>query len=288
MLALRGLCEQHDVPVTWAFVGHLFLGSCSRRDGRAHPEIPLPRPDWFDLDPCTSYEEDPSWYAPDLVEAICRSRPGHEFGSHSFSHVDFSRCSAEVARAELLACLDAMGRCNLRPKSFVFPYDRVGHLNLLREHGFLAIRGPKPSPFANALEVAAARLLPLRVTRLLLWQKTGRHPSAVQTSVQGGLVNIPASLLFESRLGWSAQDLLAASLRGLNSAIKAGRIFHVWTHDYSFAAPDLARAFDILLSHVRSERKRGHLETVTLRHLAEASPDRIVSQPAHDWPSDER
>ncbi len=41
---LLAMLEKHNLPVTWATVGHLLLHECRRGDdGRAHPEMPRPR-----------------------------------------------------------------------------------------------------------------------------------------------------------------------------------------------------------------------------------------------------
>ncbi|MCG8550846.1 MAG: polysaccharide deacetylase, partial [Desulfobacterales bacterium] len=78
------LCEEYDIPITWATVGHLFLDRCTRENGRAHPEICRLRQfenaywqfdggDWFENDPCTDYRQDPEWYCPDLIAQIVSS-----------------------------------------------------------------------------------------------------------------------------------------------------------------------------------------------------------------------
>src|SRR5262245_48734560 len=96
------ILEDHAFPITWATVGHLFLESCPRASGGfAHPEMPRPphnqlwTGDWYMHDPCTNYKQDPFWYAPDLIQSILESPVGHEVGTHSFSHANFTPACAD-------------------------------------------------------------------------------------------------------------------------------------------------------------------------------------------------
>ena len=142
----------YDIPITWATVGHLFLASCTRgASGLPHREIPrcghfdkhwqFTSGDWFQHDPCSDVHKDPAWYAPDLIEAILSSRTHHEMASHSFSHVGFGEyCPEEVAAAEIHASLEAMKLFGLRPKTFVFPGNESGKLNLFAGTGLEVLR----------------------------------------------------------------------------------------------------------------------------------------------------
>src|SRR5204863_2212757 len=114
---LLALFDRHEIAVSWAVVGHLFLERCARANGAAHPEVGrLPyftnefwryqEGDWFDADPGSDYRRDPAWYAPDLIEAILKARMKHEIACHSFSHIAFSDgvCPPAVADSELRRC----------------------------------------------------------------------------------------------------------------------------------------------------------------------------------------
>src|SRR5438132_11386216 len=94
---LLRILEDCAFPITWATIGHLFLESCTKASGGlAHSDMPRPSHnqvwagDWYVHDPCTGYKTDPLWYAPDLIQSILDSRVGHELGTHSSSHIDFS------------------------------------------------------------------------------------------------------------------------------------------------------------------------------------------------------
>jgi peptidoglycan/xylan/chitin deacetylase (PgdA/CDA1 family) len=147
------LCEKYDIPVTWATVGHLFLESCNKNDGIAHPEIKrnyyfendywaYNKGDWFDDDPCGNYKENPEWYCPDLINSILNSSVKHEIGCHTFSHIDCRDevCNSEVFNSEIDKCKDLAERNNLELKSFVHPGHTIGNLDNLFKSGFKSFR----------------------------------------------------------------------------------------------------------------------------------------------------
>ncbi len=86
------LCEEYDIPATWAVVGHLMLESC---DGR-HEEHPAPD-GWFDRERGEWTDREDLRFAPDLVDALLASPVDHEFASHSFSHVLFGDAATDHA-----------------------------------------------------------------------------------------------------------------------------------------------------------------------------------------------
>jgi len=148
---LLRIFEDCDFPITWATVGHLFLERCERASsGLAHPDMPRPprnqlwTGDWYIHDPCTDYKQDPFWYAPDVIQGIVESPVGHEIGTHSFSHIDFSPpCSdAALVRREIEESAMAMQRFGVRPRSLVCPFNKMGHtyLDLLSELSITAVR----------------------------------------------------------------------------------------------------------------------------------------------------
>jgi len=73
------------------------------------------------------------------VEWIRKAHVGHEIASHSFVHIYYGdpEYGNSVARAELAVPVAAAPK-DITLKSFVFPRDQVGHLDVLREHGIRA------------------------------------------------------------------------------------------------------------------------------------------------------
>jgi peptidoglycan/xylan/chitin deacetylase (PgdA/CDA1 family) len=193
---LLALLDRYEIPATWATVGHLMLEGCTRHDGAVHAEV-MPRPDyswfpkdWYVHDPCTSAIQSPGWYAPDILEWIRGTRVRHEIASHSFAHIYYGdpECNAAAARVDLTAAVAAASQCDVSLRSFVFPRNQVGHLDVLREQGIRAYRGADPTPFRKSKGK-------LYKTLSFLDQLFGLPPKAVRAEeVMPGLWNIPGNL----------------------------------------------------------------------------------------------
>ena len=207
------LCEQYNVPITWATVGHLFLKECKRENGKAHPNIKrIPyfenrylkytTGDWFEHDPCTNWQQDPEWYAPDLIKMILNSKVNHEIGCHTFSHIDTSDelCPSEVFLSELEACKNAASQFGLELKSFVHPGHTIGHLKELKESGFTSFQ----TDFGNFLGFPV------------------KHPN--------GLWELKRTYEFIYRSGWSIDYHIYRYKKIIDRAIKSNTVCNFWFH----------------------------------------------------------
>jgi peptidoglycan/xylan/chitin deacetylase (PgdA/CDA1 family) len=147
------LCDEYEIPVTWATVGHLFLKSCKKSGSLAHPQIPRTShyesefwkfngSDWFEYDPCSDYNNAPEWYAPDLIEKIINAKVKHEIGCHTFSHVDCRDdvCTPELFNAEINECKKGAAGSGIELKSFVHPGHTIGNLDTLASLGFTSFQ----------------------------------------------------------------------------------------------------------------------------------------------------
>jgi hypothetical protein len=150
------LSDRHNIPITWATVGHLFLESCTREDGPAHPGLPrlsnfenefwrFSSSDWFENDPACWWEQAKGWYAPDLVRAILGRITKHEIACHTFSHIDCRRgvCPPEVLQSEIEECRRAAAPYGVELTSFVHPAHMIGNLETLRACGFTSYRADR-------------------------------------------------------------------------------------------------------------------------------------------------
>ena len=267
------LFDRYDVPATWAVVGHLFLEEC---DGR-HASHPL-GPEWFDRDPGGSLEDYGLWYGRDLVETVAAADADHEIASHSFSHVEFGRSATgrETAVAEVTASLRAADRLGVSLDSFVFPWNRVGHRDVLAEYGFECYRGDKPAPSYHD-----SRFRP--VAKLLDWYLGGESPPVVTPAVdEYGLVDVPASMYLFSFEGrprallepvWS-DPVVTVARRGVDRVSDGDGVFHVWLHPHNLLQPDGRERLAAILSYVDERRAEGDVTVRTMREVAADYRDR--------------
>jgi peptidoglycan/xylan/chitin deacetylase (PgdA/CDA1 family) len=274
---LLALFSRYDVRVTWATVGHLFLESCEARAGVKHPEMPRPRHswfgrDWYEFDPCKSQREEPLWYGRDMVLKILAAEPRHDVGSHSFSHVIFgdAGCTREVAEAEVRRCVELAGEFGLKLESFVFPRNRHGYLDVLREHGFSVTRGESPFWFAKF------RSRTLRRAGHVLDDLLAFTPDCGLPSWSpSGLWVAPVSMFLQSMDG--ARRLIPAgsrvrkALKGIERAVRERTLFHLSFHpteNLCFRTDEMFRALEEIVAHAARRRDEGVLEVMTMADIA--------------------
>jgi hypothetical protein len=240
------LLHEYSIPITWATVGHLFLDSCTRSaSGLAHGSMPRPQVhagwtgDWYRHDPCSNIQEDPLWYAPDLIQRIKECRTPQEIGTHSFSHINFSsRCSTgELVKREMEACADAMRPFGLRATSLVFPRNiaEYSYLPLLAEAGITAVRHRD------------------KTIRLSYPERT---PSGVYRFYES--MNLRTAKYY---------DYLDKAKLFIDKAIQRRATYSLWFHP-SDEIDVFNSQFRRILQYIDSRRRGGRLWVATMRELA--------------------
>jgi hypothetical protein len=268
---------EFQISATWCVVGHLFLNRCDIQDGRKHSEIIPPehswcRDGWFAHDPCGSEESDPIFYGRSLVQKILACSVPQEIGSHSFSHVIFGDpgCSRQTAESEVAACVRLAREMGIELRSFVFPRDRVGYLDVLRDYGFTCYRGPEPHWYERDD-------WPPIIKRLShLWDVLTAAPPPVVLPEQSdaGIWNVPGSMIYFPMHG--VRRFIPISLRvkraikGLDAAARQKRIFHLWFHPTNLAdqTETMFTGLRMILEHARSLRARDELTILPMGSLA--------------------
>ena len=246
------LFEQYEIPITWATVGHLFLSQCEREEGKAHPELSrlkhfssrwsYTEGDWFDHDPCTSYDLDPAWYAPDLIRMILNSKVSHEIGCHTFSHIDCSdlHCPPEVLDDELRICIKLAQAEGIRLRSMVFPGGKNGNYPVLKARGFTSYR--------------------YNDRRWDLFYPEKDHD---------GLWRLPSSTsIGADGFKWSLSYRMKQFRKYIDAAIRKRSVFHLWFHP-SLDDFSLNSVFPSVLDYASQKRKKGDLWIATMSDLSD-------------------
>ncbi len=234
---LLALFAEFGISATWCTLGHLFLDCCGHDNDGKHPEIVRPRHawcegDWFEHDPGGTEETAPLFLGRSLLEKIRACPVSQEIGSHSFSHVIFgdAGCSRETARSEIAECVRLAQEQGIELRSFAFPRNQVGHLDVLKEYGFTCFRGPEPVWYEK-------RRYPELVKRLArLWEllSIATPPTLLPVESAKGLWNIPGSMIYFPMHGF--RRLLPLSWRVKRCAQRTGRRRPGQTH-LSFMVP---------------------------------------------------
>ncbi len=206
-LAILELADMYGIPITWAVCGK-------------------------------SAEDDLKSYS-----AILGAATRHEIGVHTYSHLDATASSRGDFKSDIERCIGALGLDS--PRTFVFPWNREAHLDVLRELGFTAYRGKR------------------RAVGAPLWKE--------------GLWNVrPVYYLDQKSLG--AESLIKAYI---DLCLRNGAVFHLWSHPWSLVidgeTDTMAKTLDSVFSYLAKLRKENKIILTTLAELA-ASLD-LAQQP---------
>jgi hypothetical protein len=231
------LCDQYNIPITWATVGHIFLDRCNIVNGIRHGNLQrIPyfenkfwkynKGDWFDQDPCTDIDTNPEFYGRDLVLDIMGRRTKHEIGCHTFSHIDCSDgiCPDKVFAAEISECIRLADEMGIKLKSFVHPGHQIGHLEMLSEMGFESYRTNEADILGNP----------------------HKHKS--------GLWELRNTAEIKYRQNWSEAFNLCKFRMIIDKAMKKRKVCVLWFHP-SFDNQSLQKIFKPVLAYLSEKRK---------------------------------
>jgi peptidoglycan/xylan/chitin deacetylase (PgdA/CDA1 family) len=269
---LLDLFTEFNIPATWCVLGHLLLDRCRAKDAYKHPEIIPPTHSWlsrgwFDDDPDADEQSAPVFLGRSLVEKIKACPVRQEIGCHSFSHVIFGDrgCSRQTADSEVAECVRLAREMGIEMRSFAFPRNSVGHLDVLTRHGFAFYRGAEPHWYER-------RRLPEKIKRLAhLWDVlTAAAPPVSLPEQTGGMWNIAGSMIYFPSHGLRRYvpvgRRVKRAFKGLDRAARQKRIFHLWFHPTNLA-DDTERMFEglrAILERASLERDRGELDILPM------------------------
>jgi hypothetical protein len=243
---LLGLFEEFEVAASWATVGFLFASS---REELVRSTPPL-KPEYVDRrlspfqEPLGANEtEDPLHYAASLVRRIQRT-PRQEIATHTFSHYycDEPGQTKETFRADLVAARHAAETYGVKLRSIVFPRNQhnAAYDDVLLEQGISAYRGNPRSKRWSFTGAEEGRRLWKRAARMAETYLGDGDDSTVgwdDVPQPSGLSDVRATTLlrpYRPALRQLETLRLAKIRRGLQSAARAGRIFHLWWHPHNF------------------------------------------------------
>lgn len=270
---LLALLDEFEISASWCTVGHLFLDAC---DGK-HADLERPthtwlREDWYHADPGGREDDASIFLGHRLIEKILACPTKQELGLHSFSHVIWGDpgCSRAVAESELEACLRAAAWTGERPVSFVFPRNKVGHLDVLAQHGIRVFRGPGPRWYERDENPGAMG----RLAHLAEVALGTPGPTVVPQTTPEGLVNLPGSMIYLPAHGIRGLIPVARRVRrsiaGLEDAARRQRVFHLWFHPTNLADryEAMMGGLRAIFGKVRGLREAGRLDVRTMGSFA--------------------
>jgi hypothetical protein len=254
------ILEEHQVPATWAIVGHLAIDPSNKCIQQGNllwgHESRLTKPHVFDV--CAhTYDNSLLYLEKDIFEKILLSGAGHEIGYHSFSHAIFSRISKKAADLEMRAGVEVANQLKISFKSFIFPQNEIGHIDLLKRYGFLIYRGETLRYCENRAhmlnkfngmidEIVAPPLMPE-------WKD--------------GIWELPSSMQFcDPKYPFT---LFPRAKLGLWRAMRSNMVFHIWMHPWDLLRYGaLSQDFERFIVYVSKKRNEGKIEVMTMQDFA--------------------
>jgi len=177
-----------------------------------------------------------------ILNLIVRSSVEHEIASHSYYHSDFTKLSRNKADNELRLLSEGMRDHRITPKTFIFPRNKVNHLDLLEKYGYKCYRDYGTS-----------------------------HPYFMQDGMyikkHGRLFDVHPSLYFGSCAHRRNVKLIQKTL---DICIEKRLPFHLWFHlwdlglDSKSIINKIKNVFFPLFSYAKSKAKRGSLSIETM------------------------
>ena len=144
-------------------------------------------------------------------------------------------------------------------ESFVFPYNKIGHLDVLKEKGFKIYRGQDLGAIID--QSFPIGMIGGAINKIML--------PPVQPKWMDGIWEIPSSMFFGDRqFPFSLLPRAKRAKMGINRTIREAKIFHVYLHPDDLFRASLAHELDKLLAYVWKKREVGHLAVSTMGELA--------------------
>ncbi len=268
---LIDLFEEYNIAGTWAVVGHLFFDHCE------YCEI-CPPMDWKGK--YSSFDEvygtnNPLWYGSDIIETLLTQAPRQEIAFHGFSHkiFDENQMNSLDARNEIQEWLRVANRKGVIPSAVVFPRNVAGHLDLLREAGFICYRSEPQRSYLVRNKVfgryvkAIDQILGLSKIPLFDLPYPEDH----------GMINLCASQYFfdlNHRFELLLDSLNLHNLRfrrvirGIKRAGVEKKSIHLWAHPCDFQTKKDFEKLRHLFSYVSNEVNSGKMRSVGMTELA--------------------
>lgn len=214
---LLELFDDHGIAATWAVVGKLL------EDG-----------------------SDPVFSNPGLIECVQDSKVDHEIGLHTYAHQPFDDLTEAEAHEDISAGQQILSEYGITPKSFVFPQNRIAHLEVLVNSGIQIYRDELKNGWLPSL---------------LRWP----IPPAVSPSESlKGLVAFPGSL-FIADTTYPGRLTRWRAAAGLQQAITTGQIVHFWLHPHNVITnPTVLDRLADIFKRITAHRGAGDIEVTTM------------------------
>jgi len=168
---------------------------------------------------------------------VATSSAGHEMAWHGATHLPLSsKTSTEAVEIEIELASRLFHELDYTPRTIIFPRNQIGHLDLLRTHGFESYRAQLSNGFTKKLSGLA--------NEWNIWDRGGMErvisKNSWQISPAGNFLNWPSGV--RALVPPSVTVMRWKSL--LRYAVENGGYVHMWLHPHNLiTSPAMKVAF---------------------------------------------
>ncbi len=237
------LLDRHEVPATFAVVG-LFVEPKDALASLPHSDLAEQLPYTRAAMQALAAGEFDGWCGNWLRAMLGEA---HEWASHGVTHTPYDQMTADDVRLEHALVSPVAGQ------TFIFPRNRIGHLDVLAELGVTGYR------------LAACRG---RIARLMGEFQMRTPSEADPLQLPHAPVAIPAGHFVNWKSGGRKLVPVAVSRKRaaamLDHAVKTGGVVHYWTHPENVAtAPDTLSVLSAIVQEAAIRARRGEIRILT-------------------------
>jgi len=181
-----------------------------------------------------------------IIDLLLRSPIEHDIGAHGYYHNPFTMLSKPEAENELRMISMGMKKFNTKPTSFVFPKNKIAHLNLLEKYGYTCFRG-----------------------------YGGFKDDGMYVKKHGSLYDIHPGFY----LGYSVDSAFLNKI--INISVRYKLPFHVWLHAWNFGQTKVSvnrmitKVLFPFLKYAKKKQRNGVLAFETMRSITEISRSKM-------------
>jgi len=200
------------------------------------------------------------WLEPKIFEEISKNT-NIEIASHGFSHYicDDQANTLEIEN-EFRNSLKVSNIKNITLKTFVFPENKIGNLNILKKFNYAGYRNVKKSKYKNSK---------IKRFKNLLDEFNIFEIIQEQNSVDKyGLTSIPSGFFFNSKFG--LRNLVPGFItfekwkRLINYSIENNKTLHLWFHPHNLiSAPKSFTVLENIFKYLYKLRNLNKISVIT-------------------------
>ncbi len=265
---LIDLFSTYKINATFAFVGSIALNKKEFRDD-INNSLGNYYKKWLNEIEDKSAKRPELWFNRDIIQKILDSDQNHEIASHSFSHPNFinEQFTKKMAINEFTLSNKILKKImNEDIKSYIYPENGIGHLDIFKDSKYEIYRGKNKSWYEN---------LPLNRIFHFIDQSLPITPPSVKLSSDiYGNKYLPGSLMLFAYDG--IRKIIPDNIRflkikkGIDKAIEKKQVFHLWFHPWNIGSSVRMRnLFEKVIKYVEKKSSENLLEVATMSQIIE-------------------